>query len=372
MKRFIIVLLLVLLTPVCVFAEDGEEYREYLSDYDLSCFKDEIDGETYQLLREIGADDFDYNSITSLTFEDALKLLKKIALGKIKSPMKCAVSLLALILISSLIQSLKSDTSEDLNSTFSTCSALIISIILVAQMSSAISLASSSIRLAGGFIFAFVPVFCAIVAASGGITISFSTNSMLMILSQGLNFVSSNVFMPMTNCFLAIGICSSLRSELNLGNLLNTMKKWITTIISVVSSLFVSVLSIKTSVSSRADMLGIRSVRFVINSVVPVIGGSISEGLLSIQSYSSLIKSSVGIVGIIAIVLVFLPSIIEIALWRAVLSICSLVSDVFSDTNVSGAINTFKETALIINVVLILSMVTTIISFGILIAARSS
>ena len=372
MKRFLFFLLIFLLVPICAFCEEGEDYNAYLSDYDLSVFKEELDSETYELLSDLGVDDFDYNSVSSLSFEDALAVIKNIVKGKIKSPMKSAVYILAFILLSALFQSLKTSGEEDLNGLYSTCSALIISVILIAQMSPVISLACSSIKLAGSFIFAFVPVFCAIVAASGGITTSFSTNSMLIILSQGLSFIASGVFMPMTNCFLAIGICSSLRSELNLGSLISTFKKWLTTLISVISALFVSILSIKTNVSARADMLGIRSVRFVINSVVPIIGGSISEGLLSIQNYSSLIKSSVGIVGIIAIALVFLPAIIEIALWRAVLSLSSLVSEIFGDNSVSSAINTFKETALIINVVLILSMVTTVISFGILIAARSS
>ena len=178
--------------------------------------------------------------------------------------------------------------------------------------------------------------------------------------------------MPIINCFLAIGICSGLRVELNLERLINTLKRGITALISVSCAIFVSILSIKTTVSARADILGIRSLRFVINSVVPVIGGSISEGLLSIQSYSSLIKSSVGIVGIIAVALVFMPSIIEIVLWRIMLSLCLLISDIFGDSSVSLVLKAFKDTALLINVVLILSMVTTIISIGILIAARTA
>ena len=371
MKRFLIVFLIISAVPFCAFAEEPS-YEEYISDYDLSVFKSELDGDTYDCLSELGLTDFDYNSISSLSLENVINLLKKIVLGKINSPLKSAITILSFILISVLFQSIKPDTSEDLNGVYSTCSALLISVLLVIQISPALSLAASSVKLAGSFIFAFVPVFCAIVAASGGITTSFSTNTMLIVLSQGLSFISSNIFMPLTNCFLAIGICSSMRAELNFANLISSLKKWITTIISVISALFVSVLSIKTNVSARADMLGIRSLRFVINSVVPVIGGSVSEGLLSIQSYSSLIKSSVGIVGIIAISLVFIPSIIEIGLWRFILSMCSLVTDVFGDSNISCVLNAFKETALIINVVLILSMVTTIISFGILIAARTT
>ena len=120
---------------------------------------------------------------------------------------------------------------------------------------------------------------------------------------------------------------------------------------------------------SRADILGIRSARFVINSVVPVIGASISEGLVSIQSYSSLIKSSVGIVGIIAVMFVFLPSIIEVAVWRLTVTLCAVVSDVFGDSGISLVLSSFKDALLLANVILILSAVTTVISIGILIAA---
>ena len=130
--------------------------------------------------------------------------------------------------------------------------------------------------------------------------------------------------------------------------------------------------SIKTAVASRADAIGLRSVRFAINSVVPVIGGAISEGLLSIQAYSSLIKSSVGVAGIAAVALVFLPAIIEVAFWRLFLNICSVVSQIFSDRSVTCVLKAFSDSLLVMNVILILSMVTTVISIGILIAARGS
>lgn len=211
-----------------------------------------------------------------------------------------------------------------------------------------------------------------ILVTSGSTAAAASTNTLLLLLAQGLSVISANVLMPVVNCFLALGICSGLRQELNLHKLLTGLKNIITKSIAVLSGAFVSILSLKTTVASKADILGIRSVRFVINSVVPVIGSTISEGLLSIQSYSSLIKSTVGVVGIIAIVLTFLPSVIQIVLWRIVFGCCETVSDIFNDTSVSATLKAFKDTMLLINVIIILSMVTTIISFGILIAARGA
>lgn len=368
---FLCALLLFLLIPVSSYSMDysEEEYNETLSSYDLSSFEKELDADTYKMLDELGVLDFSYESITGLSFNDIVGLLKSLFQKKAELPIKSSVTVLIFILLSAFLQSLKAESDDSVNMIYSTATALLVATVVLVKLTSTVSLASMAISVASNFVYAFIPVFCSIVVASGGITTGFSTNTTLLILAQGLSFISSNAFMPIVNCYLALGVTSSLRYELNLDKLLSSLKKIITTCISFVSGVFVSVLSVKTAVAGRADMLGLRSIRFAINSVVPVIGSSISEGLLSIQAYSSLIKSSVGIVGVMAVVLVFLPSIIEVVLWRISLTLCVIVSDIFGDKSVSAVLNAFLNTLLLINVILILSMVTTVISFGILIAA---
>lgn len=368
---FLCALLLFLLIPVSSYSMDysEEEYNKTLSSYDLSSFENELDADTYKMLDELGVLDFSYESITGLSFNDIVGLLKSLFQKKAELPIKSSVTVLIFILLSAFLQSLKAESDDSVKMIYSTATALLVATVVLVKLTSTVSLASMAISVASNFVYAFIPVFCSIVVASGGITTGFSTNTTLLILAQGLSFISSNVFMPIVNCYLALGVTSSLRYELNLDKLLSSVKKIITTCISFVSGVFVSVLSVKTAVAGRADMLGLRSIRFAINSVVPVIGSSISEGLLSIQAYSSLIKSSVGIVGVMAVVLVFLPSIIEVVLWRISLTLCVIVSDVFGDKSVSAVLNAFLNTLLLINVILILSMVTTVISFGILIAA---
>lgn len=368
---FLCALLLFLLIPVSSYSMDysEEEYNKTLSSYDLSSFEKELDADTYKMLDELGVLDFSYESITGLSFNDIVGLLKSLFQKKAELPIKSSVTVLIFILLSAFLQSLKAESDDSVNMIYSTATALLVATVVLVKLTSTVSLSSMAISVASNFVYAFIPVFCSIVVASGGITTGFSTNTTLLILAQGLSFISSNVFMPIVNCYLALGVTSSLRYELNLDKLLSSVKKIITTCISFVSGVFVSVLSVKTAVAGRADMLGLRSIRFAINSVVPVIGSSISEGLLSIQAYSSLIKSSVGIVGVMAVVLVFLPSIIEVVLWRISLTLCIIVSDVFGDKSVSAVLNAFLNTLLLINVILILSMVTTVISFGILIAA---
>lgn len=376
-KKILIVIFLIafILIPVCALAQEEyseEEYNQTLEQFDLS-FLEELDEDTYKVLDELGLTDFDYNKIIDFSFSDIADYLKEMIADGVKKPLYSCGIILLIIILSSFFQGFRESVNDsEMISLLSTVSALVIAVLLVSQLKYSISSACAAISVCADFIFAFVPAFCIIVATSGNTVTAFSTNTLLLSLAQALNFISENIFLPLSNCFLAIGICSGIRSELNLQQLIFNLKKYLTTAISVCATAFVSILSIKTAVSARADAIGLRSMRFAINSVVPVIGGAISEGLLSIQAYSSLIKSSVGIVGIIAVLTVFVPPVLNVSFWRLFLSLCRTVSDIFNDRSVSSVLKAFEDSLLIMNVILILSMVTTIISIGILIAARGS
>lgn len=351
---------------------DSNTYSDSLNAYDLSAF-DELGSEVNSFLDSAGLLDFDYEKLINLSFDDFKNYFLNIIKGSAEAPLEAMLSVLVFIILSSFFKSMKISLNDDeMSNLFSSVSALVIAIVLLLKLKTTIALACSTISICSDFMFAFVPAFCVIVASSGSFVSAFSTNSLLLALAQLLNYISKNIFIPLSNAFLCVGICSGIRAELNLQGAVAFMKKYITTAVSVCAAAFVSVLSIKTAVASRADAIGLRSIRFAINSVVPVIGSAISEGLLSIQSYSSLIRSSVGVVGIIAVAAVFLPAILEVALWRMFLNVTSLVSETFCDASVSSVIKAFCDALLIMNVILILSMVTTIISIGILIAAKGS
>lgn len=349
-----------------------DEYFSYLQEYDTS-FTDELDDESKDLLNSLGLLDFDYERIINFSVKDFVNVLIDTVKDKAVIPVKSASIILVIVCLSSLFQGMKEGLQDDeMTSLYSTVSAVVIALILISEVKETISVSDMAITVCANFVFAFVPTFCLIAAAAGSTVSVMATNGMLLALGQGINYISKNIYLPLINCFLTLSICAGIRSEFNLGSLVQTFKKYITTAISVCATGFVTVLSLKTTVASRADAIGLRSVRFAINSVVPVIGGAVSEGLLSIQAYSSLIKSSVGIVGIIAVAAIFMPSIIGVTLWRLLLSLCVAVTDIFNDNSVKCVLQAFLNAMLIINVLLILSMVTTIISFGILIAARGS
>lgn len=380
MKKSVILILflfLALSVPVRAMGAETQQieqdtYSKYLDQYDVDSIYDSVPQDALDLLDELGMQDFDFENILDLTPQKLWHVLQSVAEGRFEGPLTACAGMILLTLFSAFLQSLKTTVKSDmLSNVFSVACSVIIAVILSVEISDAISLASSTIKMCTDFIYGFVPVFGILVAVSGGITASFSTNALLLGLAQFLNFLSGNLFVPVISCYLALGLSNGIRPELHLTAITSAVKKYISAAVSLAATGFVSILSIKTAVASRADALGLRSARFAINSVVPVIGSAISEGLLSIQSYSSLIKSTVGIVGIVVIVLIFLPALLEILIWKFFLSVSSIASEMFEDRSVLAVLQAFQGALLLMLIVLILSLVTTVISFGILIAVKN-
>ena len=380
MKKSVILiffLFLALSVPVQAMGAETQQieqdtYSKYLDQYDVDSIYDSVPQDALDLLDELGMQDFDFENILDLTPQKLWHVLQSVAEGRFEGPFTACAGMILLTLFSAFLQSLKTTVKSDmLSNVFSVACSVIIAVILSVEISDAISLASSTIKMCADFIYGFVPVFGILVAVSGGITASFSTNALLLGLAQFLNFLSGNLFVPVISCYLALGLSNGIRPELHLTAITSAVKKYISAAVSLAATGFVSILSIKTAVASRADALGLRSARFAINSVVPVIGSAISEGLLSIQSYSSLIKSTVGIVGIVVIVLIFLPALLEILIWKFFLSVSSIASEMFEDRSVLAVLQAFQGALLLMLIVLILSLVTTVISFGILIAVKN-
>lgn len=351
--------------------DDEDTYKEALSSYDFSCFE-ELGDSANEVLEQLGIDDFDYTKITKLDAKTCIEVLWNLIKENLTEPLGAAVTILCFTVLSAFLSGFSGNRLFSDSSVYSTAASLVIAVIISVQCADTIAVACATIEVCSDFIYAFFPVFMVIITVSGGALTSVSTNTLLLSLAQGLNLLASNIFVPLINCFLALSICSGIRSELNIDGALRVIKRVLIGIISFSAGAFVAVLSIKTAVASRADALGLRSLRFAINSVVPVIGSAISEGLLSIQSYSSLIKSSVGIVGIIGVAALFLPALINVVGWRISISISLAVSEIFDDKSVSKMLRAFSDAFLLLNVVLILAMVTTIISIGILIAAKTA
>lgn len=378
MKRILLtvfVLVVLFATPIVSFAENSEKENipsEISEQVDLEGLYDKVPKGTKDLLGTMGLDKIDYNDIINVSPKQLFKTFTQVLSGSYVNPFKGALSVMVIVVLSSLIKGFSTSFNEStLAPVLSSSASVFVALILVVSVSSCISNACSIISMSSDFTLLFVPVFTFLVAASGCPLSAVGFSSLIFGLGQALAKLSSAFIMPIANIFLGIGITAGIKPDLNLSSITAFIKKYTVLLLSFVSTIFMTIVSIKSNITSGVDALGDKSLRFALNSFVPVIGSAISEGLSSIKGYLSLMKSAVGIFAIVVIALIYIPGILEILVWNLSLGICSVCCDLFGEKSVGTIVKAVQDTLSILLVVLLLCMVVTIISIGIMISIKA-
>lgn len=367
----VFLLLFILAVPVTAYAEEEKE-EQLREEYRLDEIYDSVPEETKDLLGVLGLDQVDYNNIINISFSQIFKTIEEVFLGVYKGPFSAALSVIAIILLSALIKGFSTSFNEStLMPVLSSSASVFVAVLLIVKISSCISNACSVIQLSAEFTVVFIPIFTFLVAASGHPLSAVGFNTFLFGLTQVLSGLAGTILMPVTNIFLGLGITAGIKPELHLSSITAFIKKNLVLILSFISTVFMTIVSIKSSVTANVDALGDKSLRFALSSFVPVIGSTISEGLASIKGYVSLMKSAAGIFSIIAIFLLFLPVLLELALWNVSLSVCGVCSDLFEEQSVGNIVKAVQDTLSLLIVILALCLVMTIISIGIMVSIKT-
>jgi len=124
----------------------------------------------------------------------------------------------------------------------------------------------------------------------------------------------------------------------------------------------VGILSIQTVVSASSDTLALKTAKFIVGSSVPLAGTALSEALTTVTASLGLLKSSVGVYGVVACVAIFLPFLAELLIWRVILVICSSVSDLFSLPKISGLLRSVDTVMSVIIGIIMLTCAMFVIS----------
>ena len=216
---------------------------------------------------------------------------------------------------------------------------------------------------------AFVPVFAAVTEAAGNAATSVSMSALLLGAAQAVSFIANFVVIPLMGGYLAITIAASVSPIISNSGIADGIKKLSFWIMSLTSTVFIGILSIQTALGSAADGLSVRTAKFIIGSAVPVAGTALSEALTTVTAAMGTLKASVGIYGVIACAVIFLPLLAELFLWRLVLMVISSVSGLFSLGKISSVIKGVDSVMAVLIGIILLTLAVFIISLTIVIGA---
>jgi stage III sporulation protein AE len=280
-------------------------------------------------LSDLGISDLTSQSLTDFSFGSFMKSIWNTIKKEVTAPIKTFVTLVGIMMLCALLNTFRSSM-EDTSVTkiFSVVTVLCVCAAIIVPVAKCITESAQVIKDCSNFILSFIPVFASIVTVSGKPLSATLYSTFLFSAVQIISKLSATTLVPLLSIYLAFCLVSSISEYIKLDGLVSIIKSTVMWALGPSLTIFVALLSMQGLVTNSADTVATKTAKFVIGSTIPVVGGALSEAYNSIQGCMGLIKSTVGVFGIIACILIFLPIIIKIVLLMFSLNIAAAVGEI--------------------------------------------
>lgn len=366
MKKLIYVIIIasLILPFFCfdIYAEpyEFEEVKSELSD-ELS---DILSEEVREAFDYLGVSDLSFESIYNVSFRNLLTYFTPEIKEKAKSVFSSFFELFSTVLILVFFGVLTQGSG--LNNTLMLFGSAVITLMTAGDISDVLNSCLAVLKLSGGFVASYVPVFTLIVSFSGNPASALVYNSFVLGITEVISAVINGGLVDFIGCFICLSIAFSFNESLNTPRLINAVNKTVTIVLSISASLFSGILTVKNIMAVSLDGVSVKGIRFLISSFIPIIGASISEAYASVLGSINLIKSSVAVVGILAVVIINLPVVSETLLYYLSFSALSYISGITGCSRVSEMFSAVCSAIRLMLILVVFQMFILIISTGII------
>ena len=369
-KIFAVCVLIILSFSVNAYAAGESEY--YNGQVESSGAEDilsRLDSETKERLGELGIEDVNFSSLFDVSFSKIFSFVKKAAEGKLESPLKSLMKLLSVIILIAVCESFMPDD-DKMKNVINMAAVLFSVTVIISPLYDAMESAVSSVGVCADFMKSLIPVLVGIVSASGNPSLAVSFQSCAFAAAEVISALGKNYVVPIVGAVTALDLTGSLMPSMKLSGITELVKKTVIQTLSFTATLYVSFLGIKGALANAADTVASKGIKLVISSAVPIVGGAVSEAYSGIIGSLVLVKSTVGIFGIIVIAVITVPSMLQLLFWIFALKLGAAAGEVFSLGGVSSLLKALSCAITLLNVVILFGAVLFIISLALLLSLK--
>lgn len=355
-----------LFLPVQAFSDaEPEKIKEEISNE----LESSIDSDIREKLKDMGLEDFEPESIFNVSLDSISKFFSDTLKEKLVNNSKLFFELLGVILLAGIILSILTD--DDKSDFLEIIVMIVVVLSSVRAVSVTLPAVISTLEASKKFMLSFVPVYTLIVSFGGNPSGALTYNTLVLGFAEIVSALITTNITNFMGVFFCLGISFSFNSSINISRIISGVNKIFSTIIGFAASVFTGFLSLKSILSVSIDSVSVKGIRFLISSMIPIIGSSISEAYSSLIGSINLIKGSVAIVGILVIIIINIPIIFDVLTYYIIFNLISYVADSLAVKRAADALKCFSSGMRILLLVCIFEMFIVIISTGILLSVKN-
>ena len=303
LKIFLLTLLCIVIPCTLVFAEDDtitstiEEQKEEFGIQDfINNSKQYLTGEFFnnvdigQVLNEAIEGDVDNNSI--------LKAILSMFGSQFISSIKAIVSILAIIVIHSLLKSI-----------------------------------SESLENEG---IAKLIYYVQYILITGSITTSGVIEPIILFMINFVGNIIQNIILPLVLIFTSLVVLSKITDKVQISKLSKFLQSGIVWFLGIILTIFVGVVSLEGTMSSSVDGITAKTTKAVVSSAVPVVGKILGDAVDTVLGGGIILKNAIGLVGVIIVIGMCITPILKLAILCITYKFLATITQPIADSNITG------------------------------------
>ena len=331
MKKIFLILIYVLIFSVkIVYAFDT---YEVLTDDVKENIEEAFDGtgiDAQTLIDKLnsGENVFDANNI--------LSFLKKHIKDAFYENIGFAVNLSVIILIVAVIENMKV-LKNDFNVIYIVCTC-IVAAKTVSIFGSVSVYATQTVDNIILFINSLTPVLIYLIAGMGKIVTSNMLSPLMLGVSSFLSIFIKSFIIPLIFISVSFSVCYHITGKeqiKNFGSFIASFIKWLC---GFMLTLYIGIITIIGVTAPKVDDVTLKTAKYAVSNFVPFVGNMLSDSVELVFTCSSVLKNSVGIAGLFAILSVAVLPCIKIGIKIIMLNIVSVLVLPVSQKNICGLI----------------------------------
>ena len=342
MKKLIatvIIALAVMFTPQGVYADSEEQNNEY---YDrlISEINEGLSFEGDEDVKTVLEDNNitleDPSSAANISASDVIKHIFEsftaaIMLGKITAATMLCV----------LVRSMSAEGTVD--KVFTLICVLTTVLVISDTVTDSLYSVKTSMEQMNRFMMSYIPIFSSVATAGGSAAAGAGYYGVMLIICESAGILADTILVPFLSAVLAVTLVSAINPSLDLGSLAESVKKLVIWVLGIVMTLFTGLLSIQSFAGAAADNLSARAVKFAASSFIPVIGGSVSEAYSAVKGSIGVIRTSVGVIGVIIMAVIVAKPLLTILAVKLAVWIGATINDIFGISNSGGLLKSINS-----------------------------
>lgn len=332
----IIVMVLIVFLSNSSYANDNQAIIEQQEEFKIQDFiknAEKFTGEFFE--------DIDINKILN----DAIKgevdnstLLKKILniLGKeVTTNIKSLVSILAIILIHSILKSIsESLENNNISKLIYYVQYILIVTVIMSNFTDIIKLVQDTTGNLIGFMNALVPLLITLMMYTGSITTSSVVEPIILFMINFIGNIIQNLIIPFVLVLTSLVIISKISDKVHIDKLSKFFKSGIVWFLGVVLTVFVGVVSLEGTLSSSVDGITAKTTKAVVSSAIPVVGKILGDAVDTVLGCGIVLKNAVGLVGVVIVIGICIMPILKLFVLSVSYKLLSTVVQPIADEKI--------------------------------------